>query len=244
VTGPGPLRAADAAVRAWLAGVVGDRPVTAALAEDGGSSDATDPAPVFLHLFAVAADRPLADARVPRTFRLRYLLSVTDPSGALDVLDAVLAERIAADAGGPATGPAPGTPVGGIDVEPAPAAVFTALGIPPRPALLIETTARVLPAPVTVPLVTQPVAVDPTFLRPLRGRIVGPGDIGLGAVSVAVDGSDRWVRTGADGAFRLAAPVDARGRARVRVAAKGREFTAELEPGGDEILIHCDPRET
>jgi hypothetical protein len=242
VSGPGPLGAADAAVRTWLADVLDAGPVTDALpaarADEGRSSDATDPAPVSLHLFEVAADRPLADARVPRTFRLRYLLSAGGAGDALGVLDAVLADRIAADGAGP------GAPAADVVVEPAPITVFAALGLAPRPALLIETTARVVPAPATAPLVTEPTVVESTFLRPLRGRVVGPGGTGLGAVSVAVAGSDRWVRTGADGAFRVAAPVDGSGRARVRVAAKGRQFTADLEPGDDEVLIHCDPRET
>jgi hypothetical protein len=247
----GPLRAADAAVRAWLAGVIGDVPLTDGPPPDipstdipsagraaGGSSDATDPAPVSLHLYEVAAERPLADARVPRTFRLRYLLTGPDGPGTLDLLDAVLADRIAAEGAARVAGAAD------LVVEPATAALLAARGVAPRPALVVETTARLAPPAATAPLVTQPAVVTPAFLRPVRGRVVGPGGIGLGAVSVALAGSDRWERTGPDGAFNLAAPVDGTGRTRVRVAAKGREFTADLEPAGDEILIHCDPRET
>jgi hypothetical protein len=246
----GPLQAADAAVRAWLADVLDAGPVSDARPVDRGSSDETDPPAVSLHLFEVAADRPLADARVPRTFRLRYLLTAAPApesagGGTLGVLDAVLADRIAADraAGAPAgAAPAAGGPAD-VVVEPAPATLFAGLGLAPRPALLVETTARVVPPATTAPLVTQRPVVESAFLRPVHGRVVGPGGIGLGAVSVALAGSDRWVRTGPDGAFRLAAPVDGTGRALVRVAAKGREFTADVEPDGDEILIHCDPRE-
>ncbi len=71
--------------------------------------------------------------------------------------------------------------------------------------------------------------------------MLGNGDIPLAGVEVVVAGTGATTRTSTQGTFAFAAVPSSTSPIRLAVRAKGRTFTADVEPTGDEpVVVTCD----
>jgi len=235
----GMLSEADDRLRDWLGDLAGDVPVVAGLppeaAPGGGGDTGSDPVLAMSLLAIEPATRLAGDAHrpAPVVAYLRYLVTAHagDERAALELLDLVLTAAIDA-------GPVPGID---LDLDPLPVDAWQALRARPRPALTVRVTARHAPPVPDMVLVREPVRVVGAGLRPLRGRVLGNGDIPLAGVEVIVAGTGASTRTSPKGAFSFAAVPRSSDPIRLAVRAKGRTFTADVEPSGDEpVVMHCD----
>jgi hypothetical protein len=164
---------------------------------------------------------------------VRYVVTTRagDERAALALLDRVL--TAAFDAGLP--------PDIDLDLTSVPVDAWLALGARPRAALTVRVTARHAPPVPGVSLVREPLRVVGADLRPLRGRVLGNGDQPLAGVEVVVPATRAATRTSPTGHFSFAAVPAGTGPVRLAVRAKGRTFTVDVEPTGDEpVVMYCD----
>lgn len=231
----GMLSDADDRVRDWLGNLADDVPVVAGLPQDAAPGDGGEPA-LAVHLLGLEPAHRLAGEAhrpAPVVARACYLVTARagDERAALELLDRVLTAAL--DAGPP--------PDIDLDLAPLPLEAWQALGARPRAALTVRVTARHAPPVPEVGLVREPLRVVGAGLRPLRGRVLGNGDLPLPGVEVIVAGTGAATRTSASGHFSFAAVPAGPDPIRLAVRAKGRTFTADVEPTGDEpVVMHCD----
>lgn len=234
------LAEADQELREWTGAALDGAMIVSDPPRPRTDPDAAPPADgprLSLYLLELAGERELqaGRGRHPLCYVLRYLVTADGPdrAEAAELLGRLLDLAVEADH---VT----------VRLDPPPAELWLALGAPPQPSFQLEVTARVARPHTDAPLVTQPLVVDGSVLRTLQGHLVGPEGRTIPGATIAIDGTTTRVHTGRDGSFRIAAAPDPDGRARFRVAAKGREFLAEvaLDDGDDHLVIHFDPRET
>ena len=231
----GMLSDADDRVRDWLGNLADDVPVVAGLPQDAAPGDGGEPA-LAVHLLGLEPAHRLAGEAhrpAPVVARACYLVTARagDERAALELLDRVLTAAL--DAGPP--------PDIDLDLAPLPLEAWKALGARPRAALTVRVTARHAPPVPEIGLVREPLRVVGAGLRPLRGRVLGNGGLPLPGVEVIVAGTGATTRTSASGHFSFAAVPAGPDPIRLAVRAKGRTFTADVEPTGDEpVVMHCD----
>jgi hypothetical protein len=231
----GMLSEADDRLRDWLGELADDVPVVAGLPRDAAPGDGGEPA-LAVHLLGLEPAHRLAGEAhrpAPVVARACYVVTTTagDDRAALELLDRVLTAAL--DAGTP--------PDIDLDLTPLPLEAWQALGARPRAALTVRVTARHAPPVPDVRLVREPLRVVDTDVRPLRGRVLGNGDLPLPGVEVVVAGTRAWTRTSASGHFSFAAVPAGPDPIRLAVRAKGRTFTADVDPTDDEpVVMHCD----
>jgi hypothetical protein len=231
----GTLVEADTSVRDWARGVLDGVDITADPPAPAGAAVANPR--VSLYLFELAGERELLGGRrrSPLRYQLRYLVTTGGGAdgAAREVLGRLLDAAVEADELS-------------VRLDPPDPQTWLALGAPPQPSFVLEAPASTERPYVEAPLVTELPIVRGSVLRPLHGRLVGPGGRSVPGATVAVVGTATAVEADRDGRFSLAAAPDDDGRARFRVCAKGREFVAEIDlsDGDDDVVIHFDPRET
>ncbi|MGK6320292.1 carboxypeptidase-like regulatory domain-containing protein [Sphingomonas sp. DT-204] len=116
------------------------------------------------------------------------------------------------------------------------AAACTALGLPVAAGVVVRgTIARVRPTE-KAPLVRFPLATRLGGLGTVEGQVQGPAQTPVAGALVNLIGLDRFVRTDADGRFRLTGPAEPHGALRVRVRARGVEAEAPVTPGEPAIV--------
>lgn len=231
----GMLSEADDRLRDWLGDLAGDVPVVAGLPQDAAPGGDGGPAVAAYLLGVEPAHRLAGEAHrpAPVVVHLSYLVTARagDERAALELLDRVLAAAL--DAGLP--------PDIDLDLSPLPVDAWQALGARPRPAVTVRVLARHAPPRPDVGLVREPLRVVDAGLRPLRGRVLGNGDLPLAGVEVIVAGTQAVARTSVSGHFSFAAVPSGPDPIRLAVRAKGRTFTLDVEPTGDEpVVMHCD----
>ena len=118
--------------------------------------------------------------------------------------------------------------------------LLQALGLPLAPAALVRADVPVaLPAQRTQ-VVSEPLRATIGALRLLRGKVLGPGGVGLPHAAVRVQGAQGRVLCAADGSFSLplvspASSVD------LLVEVKGRRFSTEVAVrDGVPVEVRCD----
>jgi hypothetical protein len=231
----GMLSEADDRLRDWLGHLADDVPVVAGLPQDAAPGDGGEPA-LAVHLLGLEpAHRLAGEAHRPAAVVARACYVVTASAGdersALELLDRVLTAAL--DAGLP--------PDIDLDLAPLPLEAWQALGARPRAALTVRVTARHAPPAPGVGLVREPLRVVTADVRRLRGRVLGNGDVPLSGVDVVVPATGAVTRTSSSGHFSFAAVPSGPDPIRLAVRAKGRTFTADFEPTGDEpVVMHCD----
>lgn len=213
-----PIATATSELEAWLSDVVG-MPIKA-----GSTSDTR----LSLYLRELSPEQQIVSAgrREPIRFRIRFLLTTAEPAH-YDLLDKVLVAALAA-----------GDPT--VSIDPVPVELWRALGLHPGPALTIEVPARVIPAGPEAPLIRTPLHLEHVAIRPLEGRLLGPGDLPLAGMRVEVAGGHVTTHSDTEGRFRLAG-VPAGQRIALRLSGRQRTLVAEVTPEQDEpVIIHCD----
>ncbi|GIH02232.1 hypothetical protein Rhe02_02990 [Rhizocola hellebori] len=234
----GPLAAATSQLASWLKQVTGVA-VLFGDTTDEQSPDDTAPAVGALRLWPLGL-RPETQTRMPGStdpaaFRVRHLVAPADaPIGpdSLRLLDMVLVAAV--QAGEPTICP-----------EPPDALLWLALGTTPRPGLLVDATAHVQhEPPATSPLVLQPLRLQSLDMRPLQGRVLGPGDQPVAGMRVTVAGMSGAAYTDPRGMFQFAA-VPQHGPVRLELRGRNRSLIAQVEPGHAEpLVIRCDFEES
>ncbi|MGQ0616410.1 MAG: carboxypeptidase-like regulatory domain-containing protein [Acidimicrobiia bacterium] len=170
--------------------------------------------------------------RAPFRFRVRYLVT-TDGSveEGPELFDLLLAAAVA-----------DGTMT--VSVDPLAPEWWLALGARPRPAFVVDVGASIEQATEIAPRVRAPMAVQAVALRPLTGRLVGPGDVPMAGARVEVATTRAVTRTGPTGAFRFAAVPDTEGPTQLRIDARGLHLVADVDVGpDDDVVIRCQPGE-
>jgi hypothetical protein len=234
----GPIAAATARLVSWLT------QHAAGTAVHVGPPKDTDAGPVELTVWPLAllpepgARSTVGRQRDPFRLQVRHLVTAGGPAGSsAAALDRVLVAAVE-------TGEAALTVV----LEPLPPHTWLALRALPRAALLIDVPAQIARPLPRVPVVRRPLRVQSTPLRPLHGRVVGPGDMPLAGIRVEVVATGTSTYTDATGSFDFAAlPADQPTRLRLR--GKDRPLLAELDAPitsgsvTDPVIIHCDLEE-
>lgn len=126
-------------------------------------------------------------------------------------------------------------------VEPEPVAVeiWRSLGVPVRPSMVLRVPV-LQPRPVKpAPKVRQPIVLKASPMRPLFGRVLGPGDVAIMGALVELPALNLATRTDPDGRFHFAAVPTQPPVTHLRVHAKGREVNVapERSPALDQPLI-------
>lgn len=231
--GPGPIGAATAGLRAWLAQVSGgpvrvgvpagppDTPPSTRAASTAATDDQPDPA-VWLWPYELRHERQTvgAGARHPYRFAVRYVVA-----GPLAALDRILTEAVRT--GAPQLVPST------VD--------WVAARITPRPVLVFDVPAAVThPVPGT-PLVRAPLQLRQAELRLVRGRVVdSAGRQPVADVRVEIAGTGPAGYTDRDGWFALAGVPGDGARLALRLSARGRAFTADVDLTGDgPLVVRC-----
>ncbi len=111
-------------------------------------------------------------------------------------------------------------------------------GVAPRPSLLLQARLTKPQPEEELPRVRGKMAVRFGGMRPLQGRVLGPGRIPIMAASVTVASLQITTRTDYDGRFRFAAVPQDPPVTLLQVNARGREISWPIPPGaGHEPLL-------
>jgi len=162
------IDAIDRELLEWLKATVPKTMVSfgAPLAEAG------DKPLVSCYLLALATAPPTRGASsggpAPQQFALRYLISVS-----------AAAQEDAHRLLGPLVFAAMDRPGSEVELDMLPAELWIALGVVPRPAFLLRVPLRLARPEPTAGIVLHPIIINQSPLRPLAGRLVGPGDVPL-----------------------------------------------------------------
>jgi len=218
------LTRADAELEAWLADLVS--PAGVSFEPPHLSQEGTG---VGLYLLALAPCPPLrGQFRPPRQAILRYLVTAWDASaaGAHRLLEQVLLaalDRTDLD----------------VELQPLDGATWLALGARPQASFVLAVPVRHLLAdPPARPVMHSPI-VEPTPMGPLRGVLLGPGELPLAGAEVVLASPRRRARSGPGGHFELAGvPLDGRPH-QLEVHARGRTYdvkTTDADPSGTFVI--------
>jgi hypothetical protein len=131
-----------------------------------------------------------------------------------------------------------------VDQEPVPLEVWRLFGTPPRPSFVLSVGLRRDRDEPPVSMVRQQMIVKTAELRPLRGVVVGPGDVPLAGARVEIPLANLATMTDRLGRFAFAAVAAGEYPARLRVLARNRELTLTADVHSNEpLVIHFEPLE-
>lgn len=124
--------------------------------------------------------------------------------------------------------------------------IWRAFDVPPRPAFFLRVPLRFDREAISVPRVRQPPELRHPRLRPLRGVVIGPGDLPVVAARVELPGAGRVTQTDSRGRFFFGGVPSESHETVFRVQAKSQELVTNLElPKSDEdaLIIQFNPLE-
>jgi hypothetical protein len=207
----------DRRVRDWMLAVL--ERVDVVLSEPGPSD--TEFKGVSLYLLGMSDSPPLrTNSRPPLQISLQYLVTTwsTDPEEAHRWLGQLLfAAMEHAEFQ--------------LDLSPVSPAVWAGFRTSPRPSFRLAVPCRqVRRQPVARP-VLQPLVVRQSPVRPLTGRVLGPGDVPVMGARIEIPGTGQYTRTDAQGRFHFAQVPTDPPPAMIEVKARGREMLVDPSPG-------------
>ena len=129
-----------------------------------------------------------------------------------------------------------------LDFEPMPSSFWEAVGVAPRPHVLLRVPVRRERRERLAKRVEQPLVVHTTGMTNLEGVIVGPGDVPVPDAFIELPGLQRYTRSDRKGRFVFAGlPADPP-VGKVRIHAKGRDFSLSPDGAADgrAMLIELD----
>ena len=126
-----------------------------------------------------------------------------------------------------------------VVVEPLPVEAWSALGAAPQPSFfLLSPLRRERPEP-ALPIVKEPVVLQPSPMRVLSGVVYGPGDTPIMGARVELLTLGIATRTDEWGRFRfVGAPSN--GQLKLLAQAKGRTKEIDYSAGGEPLEIRLD----
>jgi hypothetical protein len=219
---------ADARLGDWVASLLDDVDV---------SFDPPAAAPagrgVSLYLYEVRPSPPPRSRTPPLQATLRYLVTTWAPtqSEAHRMLGQLM------------FGALEGTE---LEVEPETIdiSVWAMFATPPKPSFVLRVSLRRERDEAPVRMVRQALVVQTAALMPLRGTVVGPGDVPIAGARVEIPLANLAVATDRLGRFAFTAVAAGPHPTTIRVLAKGRQLTLTTDPGSREpLIIHFEPLE-
>jgi hypothetical protein len=196
----------DQRLKAWVADVVGELPVSLAAPER-----ATVEQGVSLYLLELGAAPPARSVRrVPLQFSVCYLVTVgaETPERAHQLLGELVFAALE-------------VPDLEVELSPVPLELWTALGVAPRPAFRVRVPVRRERAEPNVRRVRFPLIAQMVPNEALLGCVVGPGDVPIPGALVEVPALKLSTRTDARGYFRFPLVPSLQSLGRLEVRAKG-----------------------
>jgi hypothetical protein len=213
----------------WIGVVLGD--VAVSLSAPDTSQEAKGVNLYLLDLVSAPAGRGVKELSLHRII-LRYLVTVSDPD--LHAMHRMLGELMFA---------AMDLPEVEVDLEPLSSAVWSALRLAPRPAFVLRVPLlRERPEKLAPPVPTEMI-IKNASLRPLRGRVLGPGDIAIMGARVEVPALHISTATDFRGRFHFSAVPSNPPIKLLRVNAKGRTISVSVEKPDEEVMIHLQESE-
>lgn len=122
--------------------------------------------------------------------------------------------------------------------------LWQSLGIPPRPSFFLRVPCRHERPRPEPQMVRQPLVLETAPLRPITGRVVGPGDVPIPGATVELPALNTRTETDRKGWFRFDAVPQQSSPERVVVRAKGMRSEAQIDPttnGDQPLIIQIEP---
>jgi hypothetical protein len=130
-----------------------------------------------------------------------------------------------------------------VELEPLSPAAWSALGLVPRPSFVLR--APLLcerPEKLAPPVLTEMV-IKEALLRPLSGRVIGPGDIAVMGARVELPALQLSTATDFRGWFQFAAVPSDPPIKLLHVNAKGRTISVPVKKANEAVIIRLKESE-
>lgn len=122
-------------------------------------------------------------------------------------------------------------------------AVWSVLGLAARPSFVLRVPLiRERPEELAPPVRTE-LIIKNASLRPLTGRVIGPGNIAIMGARVELPALHLSTATDSRGRFQFAAVPSEPPIKRLRVNAKGRTISVSVDRPDEEVMIHLNESE-
>jgi hypothetical protein len=219
----------DQHLEAWISAVLGEVTVTLGAPKESQSGKG-----VNLYLLNLVNSPPPRSVkeRSPYRIMLRYLITVWETN--LHAMHRMLGELMFA---------AMDLPDVEVELEPLSPALWSALGLVPRPAFVLHTPLLCERPEKLAPPVLSEMVIKEALLRPLSGRVIGPGDIGVMGARVELPALELSTATDFRGRFRFAAVPSDPPIKLLRVNAKGRTISVPVEKANEAVIIRLKESE-
>lgn len=116
-----------------------------------------------------------------------------------------------------------------VELRPVSADMWRALGVPPRPSFWITVPLRQPRVERMAPPVRKPLVVNSSFVLPLHGIVLGPGNVPIPDALVELPSLGAHTRSDRNGRFRFTAVPTGGVATQLRVRAKGKEFSVSTK---------------
>ena len=223
------IEKADQQIKDWINSVVTGVEVVLGVPKEDASGTQ-----ISLYLLDLAQQNiARVGRRPPLHIQLRYLISVqaAKPEDAHRILGELILSAIEK--------PETEDPAFEAIFEPLPIEAWAVLGIAPQPSFFLRVPLRHDRPEPKLPLVRQPIVVQPSLMRPLTGVVYGPQDLPIMGARVELMTLGLATRTDENGHFRFTG-VPANISLKLLVQAKGQRQEIELssppKATGDEPL--------
>ncbi|HKQ77860.1 MAG TPA: carboxypeptidase regulatory-like domain-containing protein [Blastocatellia bacterium] len=216
-------------IRDWIGSNVTGAEVVLGLSDDNAPS-----AQVGLYLIDLSRGHCARVGKLPPLkINLRYLVTVRAPQP--EEAHRILGELIFAAL----QKPEKVAPEFEVVIEPLPVEAWAVLGVAPQPSFFLQAPLRHERQEPKVPMVREPVVLQPSPMRPLSGVVYGPGGMPIMGARIELLSTGVTTRTDDKGRFRFGgAPANA--QLKLLVQAKGLQqeidFSGTDAAKGDEPL--------
>jgi carboxypeptidase family protein len=216
-------------IREWIGSIITGAEVALGLPDDNAQN-----AQVALYLLDLSQSRCARVGKLPPfKINLRYLVTARSPRA--EEAHKLLGELIFAALEKPEKEP----PEFEVVVEPMPVEAWAVLGAAPQPSFFLCAPLRLERPEPAVPMVKEPVVLQPSPMRMLSGVVYEAGGMPIMGARVELLTLGIATRTDGGGRFRFAG-VPSNGRLKLLVQAKGQTKEVDYSVGDEplEIRLH------
>jgi carboxypeptidase family protein/uncharacterized protein DUF4255 len=219
----------DQEIREWIGSVVTEAEVVLGLPGDSVQNEQ-----IGLYLMDLAQGNCARVGKLPPLkINLRYLVTARSPRP--EEAHRLLGELIFAAL----KKPEKEAPEFEVVIEPLPVEAWAVLGAAPQPSFFLRAPLRQERPEPKVPLVREPIVLQPAPMRPLSGVVSGPGGIPVMGARIELASIGVAARTDEKGRFRFGG-VPANAPLKFLVQAKGKQqeidYSGQAAASGDEPL--------
>jgi hypothetical protein len=226
---PSSVDEVDQHLEAWISAVLGEVTVTL-----GAPKESEHGKGVNLYLLNLVNSPPPRSVkeRSPYRIMLRYLVTVWETN--LHAMHRMLGDLMFA---------AMDLPEVEVELEPLSPAVWSALGLVPRPSFVLRAPLLCERPEKLAPPVLAEMVIKNALLRPLSGRVIGPGDIAVMGARVELPALQLSTATDFRGWFQFAAVPSDPPIKLLHVNAKGRTISVPVKKANEAVIIRLKESE-